>query len=292
MRYGNIFIIVMLFCGAAVGRSPALSGPDPTELLSAPVAKSMPVKDVAVQATAGAIKPDNTDEKAKSVSAEAGVSAGAEVPSAGAGATEPADSRTDSLAKQLWQDRITSISEQGASSSKDQLEKLLTQLRTVEISRPKAGENSTEPVTLTTEKTTKATPAVSGEGKVGGAASKISDAKTVDLTLMLVGQVCKNPSTVENSLDMAELLYIKGYLGEAAVFYKETLNRQKFTPGQKPWVLYQVGNCLRQTDPVSAMTAYRQLITDFPDSPWAAPAKAQEKALDWLQKEKPRELLK
>ncbi len=281
----------MLFCGMASGKSPALSGPDPTELLSAPAAKNMPAKGTAVE-TVAPTKSNNADEKTRLVLAEAGVSAVAAAPSAGAGATEPVDSRTDSLAKQLWQDRITSISEQSVSSSKDQLEKLLTQLRTVEISRPKAGENSAEPVTLTTAKTEKTAAAVSGDGKTGGAASKISDTKTADLMLMLLGQVCKNPSTVEDSLDMAELLYVKGYLGEAAVFYKETLNRQKFTPGQKPWVLYQVGNCLRRSDPAAAMAAYRQLITDFPDSPWTAPAKAQEKALDWLQKEKPRELLK
>ena len=203
-----------------------------------------------------------------------------------------------SLEWQLWQDRISILPEQENSPDKDRLEKLLMQLRSVEFSRPKTNEYSGEPVTLTTGQSIAGEPnqEKTQTRQSAAAAKNTSDANAADATLQLVRQVCQNPSVVEDSLELAELLYIKGYLKEAAVFYQETLNRQKLdkkiSPGQKPWILYQMGNCLRQTDPVSASKVYKQLIAEFPDSQWAAPARVQDKIIDWLQKEKPLDLLK
>jgi hypothetical protein len=295
MRYKNIFIVLILFCGTAAAQNPDMSGLDPTELLHSAVAKNVPVRDVAIQATAEATKPNSADEKAKPVSAEPAVSVGPNSQPVSPVASRLVGSQANSLARQLWQDRISSIPQQDFSADRDRLERLLMQLRSVGISRPQTGEYSAESLTVIIDKTPQRAepnqPAAQAHPSTA-AASKISDANTSDLVLLLIQQVCKNPSAVEDSFELAELLYIKGYLKEAAVFYQETLNRQKFVPGQKAWVLYQIGNCLRQTDPASALTAYKQLIAEFSDCPWAEPAKAQEKMLDWLQKEKPRELLK
>ena len=303
MRYRNIFIVLILFCGAAVGKNSDLSGPDPTELLrsrSGPVAKSVGTRDVAIRTATEAAKPGNTDAKVEPAPAEPAAS---DSPSLSSVGLLVQNGQANSLARQLWRDRISSIPQQDFSSERDRLERLLTQLRSVEISRPETGDYPAEPLAIVIDKTSLPSgmaepqraelsqPAAQVRPSTVGA-NKVPDANNSDLALLLIQQVCKNPSAVEDSFELAELLYIKGYLKEAAIFYQETLNRPKFGPGQKPWILYQIGNCLRWSDPASALTAYRQLIVEFSDCPWAEPAKAQERMLDWLQKEKPRELLK
>jgi hypothetical protein len=40
-----------------------------------------------------------------------------------------------------------------------------------------------------------------------------------------------------------------------------------------------------------AMRTYRQLIAEYPDSPWADLAKAQDKLVDWFHKDKPAALI-
>ena len=59
----------------------------------------------------------------------------------------------------------------------------------------------------------------------------------------------------------------------------------------RAWILFQIGNCLKDDDLAKAQEMYRQLITECPGSPWAEPAKAREKLIDWYLKEKPRTLI-
>jgi tetratricopeptide (TPR) repeat protein len=300
MKHKNILITLFLFCGTAAANAGSES-PDPTELLKMPAAlKSQNAQNISIPAKPVTAKLDNTNKTVKPAAANLAAGSGLNYTVS----TEPnlppvgpvaQNNQIARLKRQLWQENISLLPEQDNQPDRDQLEKLLLQLRSAEFHRVNTNEFTGEPVTITVGKSA-GTPDPNQAAKNRQSAKAASDANTADAMPALLRQACKNPSAVQDSLELAELLYIKGYLKEAAVFYQETLDRQKPdkqpSPGQKPWILYQLGNCLRQSDPASASKAYKQLITDFPDSQWTASAKVQGKIIDWLQKEKPADILK
>jgi hypothetical protein len=68
----------------------------------------------------------------------------------------------------------------------------------------------------------------------------------------------------------------------------------------RAWILFQLGNCLRDSDPSAgsgqalqaARNAYRRLIAEYPDSLWTDLAKARESLIDWYLKDDPLTLIK
>jgi tetratricopeptide (TPR) repeat protein len=105
----------------------------------------------------------------------------------------------------------------------------------------------------------------------------------------------QHPDQVDNPLDLGDVLFLSGHPKEAAVFYREALNRsssdQAGLAQDRAWILFQAGNCLRDDDPQMAMKMYRQLITEHPDSAWTDLAQTWDKLIDWHQKDKPRALI-
>ena len=59
-----------------------------------------------------------------------------------------------------------------------------------------------------------------------------------------------------------------------------------------PWLLFQVGNCQRHSDPAAARKAYQQLAREFPDCPWTPVAKMFDRLLRWHELNNPAEALK
>ena len=268
----SIFLVLIIFGTSVSGRT-VTDVPDPTELLTRNTEYKLQTQDSRPKTTDN--RQQTTENKGQKtddriVNAESLI----------VNRKEP-----KSPAALLWEQRISSIPQDGYSDWKTVLEKSVNQLRSVEISRPAKEGFSPEPIIIKTFKTFEKT-------EPNKAALTLPDANAGDSTAELVRKLCEKPSAVEDSFNTAELLYIKGYLKEASIFYRETLNRQKAVSKQKAWVLYQVGNCLRNSDPNSSLASYRQLVSEFPDSPWTAAAKAQERILDWMQKEKVKELLK
>ena len=126
---------------------------------------------------------------------------------------------------------------------------------------------------------------------------KLSYEPISDQTLQRVKVLSQHPDKVENPLQLAEILFLDGHLKEAAIFYQEALNRiskdssNLSCADDRAWILFQIGNCLRNDDVPAAMKAYRQLITEYPSAPWTEITKTLEKLIDWYQKDKPRELI-
>jgi tetratricopeptide (TPR) repeat protein len=116
-----------------------------------------------------------------------------------------------------------------------------------------------------------------------------------DRTLQMLGNITQDPNQLDNPFEMGEVMYFSGHLKEAAVFYQEALNRtdpEKTGAGRnRAWILFQLGNCLRDDDLTTAQKMYRQLIAEYPGSPWVDLAKAREKLIDWYLKDKPRTLI-
>ncbi len=105
----------------------------------------------------------------------------------------------------------------------------------------------------------------------------------------------RNPSRVRDPLETAELLFLSGRPGDAAPFYEEALRRT--SPGtatandDRAWILFQLGNCLRETDAAKAQNSYAKLLSEYPDSPWTEMARAGGRLLTWYQNVRPEQLV-
>lgn len=85
---------------------------------------------------------------------------------------------------------------------------------------------------------------------------------------------------------LADALYQSGQLAEACVLYRRALESVTDND-QRDWMLYQIGNCLRDTDPSAAREAYRKLLADSPKCPWAPLAESQDRLVEWKQANRP-----
>jgi len=114
-------------------------------------------------------------------------------------------------------------------------------------------------------------------------------------TLQIIADTLQQPDQLNNPFELGEVLFLSNHLRQAAVLYRQALNRiepsQTDLSDERAWILFQTGNCLRNIEPQAAMKMYSQLITEYPESPWTGPAKVRNKLLDWYQKDKPKSLL-
>jgi len=99
------------------------------------------------------------------------------------------------------------------------------------------------------------------------------------------------PSKVCDPLALADALYLAGRPKLAHGFYKKVMEGEK-APTTRAWVLFQLGNCTRSTQPALALGYYQQLASDHGDSHWRPVAEAMAGVLTWNVTYKPGELLK
>ncbi len=114
-------------------------------------------------------------------------------------------------------------------------------------------------------------------------------------TLQILKKLSQNPGNLNNPFELGETLFLSGYLKEAAIFYQEALERKSpddtGSARDRAWILFQIGNCLRNDDRPAAIRMYGQLITEYPNSPWKELAEARRTLLDWYLKEEPQKLI-
>jgi len=114
-------------------------------------------------------------------------------------------------------------------------------------------------------------------------------------TAEALNRVLADPNREGEPLELAELLYLTGRLSEATVLYGKALD---LTSGKEPaaredraWILLQLGNCLRDTDPTRAKDMYGKLIAEHADCPWVELAKAHSQLITWYEQVQPRQWL-
>jgi tetratricopeptide (TPR) repeat protein len=114
-------------------------------------------------------------------------------------------------------------------------------------------------------------------------------------TLQTIRSLSKKPGNLHNPFELGETLFLSGYLKEAAIFYQEALKRKSpddaGSTRDRAWILFQIGNCLRNDDQTEAIKMYGQLITEYPNSPWKELADARRTLLDWYLKDEPHKLI-
>jgi tetratricopeptide (TPR) repeat protein len=114
-------------------------------------------------------------------------------------------------------------------------------------------------------------------------------------TLQMLKGLTQHPEKLSSPLELGEVLFSSGHLTDAALFYREALKRidpnDANASGDRAWILFQIGNCLRNSDRSAASKMYGQLLTEYPQSPWAEMAKAEGKLIDWYVKDNPHTLM-
>jgi len=196
--------------------------------------------------------------------------------------------------RQLWQARISVPKDTNDVQSKSELQQIIKQISSIEFKKqelaPKpiivvATASKTEPNEITSDtQTSQEQPGPKTE-------SKPPYEPITEQTLQIFKNSSEHPEQLKNPFELAEVLFNSGCLSEAAKCYKEALNRM---PANEPdrfqdraWLLFQIGNCLQKADPQTAMQMYRQLITEYPGSPWTDSAEAKTKLIDWYLNDKP-----
>jgi len=117
-----------------------------------------------------------------------------------------------------------------------------------------------------------------------------------DHTLQIVEGQLKDPNQITSPFELAEILFRSGRIVPAGLCYKQALS---IIPTDDPnldtdraWILFQIGNCLKDEDPNTARESYAELIRTHPESPWTEIAKVRYGLIEWNQQEKPVELLR
>jgi hypothetical protein len=94
------------------------------------------------------------------------------------------------------------------------------------------------------------------------------------------------PADPAQAARLADTLFADGHLAPAYVVYQAALDRET-SESRAAWLVFQMANCKKLSDPELAGTLYRQLIAQYPKSRWAGPAKIQEKILQWQRVNEP-----
>ena len=96
---------------------------------------------------------------------------------------------------------------------------------------------------------------------------------------------------LDKSVRAADRLYAGGHYQSALVFYEIAL-RNETGAQMRAWLLYQTGNCHRHKNPDEAVAAYKKMIQEFPDCPWAPAAAMTSKLLQWHKVNQPQKFIK
>lgn len=209
----------------------------------------------------------------------------------------PASGKED-VKKLLWQENITPAKEQQEQVQKDELQYLIEQINSMQLSLPsqifepldgeeKATSNQPEKNVLQNENPKPIERTAN--------ANKMLYEPVTEPTIQKLRKMMEKPEEINSPYEIGNTLYSSNYIGEAAVFYKEALRRNKpddiSSSDDRAWLLFQTANSLQSADMLAAADMYKKLITEFPNSPWADIAKVQSNLITWYTQDKPDELL-
>ncbi len=200
--------------------------------------------------------------------------------------------------RQLWRAELSIAKGEKDKRTKDELKRMIEQIRSIEFKPGKqASETVLVPEVIQTAEPNETLPdtAVPKEQKTKEIKPKLPYEPISDQTLQILNDLSQHLDHLRNSFELGETLVLSGNLKEAAIFYQEALKRKSpddvGSARNRAWTLFQIGNCLRNDDPITAMKMYGQLITEYPNSPWKELAEARSKLLNWFLTDKPGELI-
>ncbi|MFC1781529.1 tol-pal system YbgF family protein [Planctomycetota bacterium] len=203
-----------------------------------------------------------------------------------------------SLIRDLRKEDISVLDNNNSSSVDYELQQLIEQIQSVELRAPEQISQSmgdSEAIILAELND------VSSDGDVleiieqEESDSELPYVPVALETLELLARIAESPDQVDNPFELGEILFLSRNLKQAAVFYREALERigpdEPDSASERAWILLQTGNCLRNDDMPLAADNYRQLITEYPDSIWSEYAETQVKVIDWFVSDEPYKII-
>jgi tetratricopeptide (TPR) repeat protein len=207
----------------------------------------------------------------------------------------------DILARRLWQNRISAPDPDEDAEIRSALRSLIQQVQSMTFEDSATTPTFSAPLESPVEPQR---PTVGTAPSVGTEPSQPLPAPTSATeppaslpadTLKQLEGLMQNPDQISNPLEMAELLFLSGRVAEAALFYEKALAQMPASDltnsEDRAWVLFQLGNCLRETDMGKARETYMKLIAQHPNSPWTELAKAHGRLITWYQSARPNQLI-
>ena len=210
----------------------------------------------------------------------------------------PASNQDENLTRRLWLSRITFPRVEEDEKNKKELQQIIDRIRSVKFepqeTTPQPFIVVEPPPPLEPQKLPNAKlPQETREKEIK---PKLPYEQVTNQTLKLLTDLSKHPDQLDNPFELAEVLFLSGHLKEAVPLYHEALNRkdpnQIALANDRAWIMFQTANCLRDDDPPAAAKMYKQLIADYPESPWTDLARAREQLIEWYLKDNPKTLTK
>lgn len=201
------------------------------------------------------------------------------------------------IKRQLWQADISINKGRKDTVAKDELERMIEQIRSIKLNAEEEKETFEHvivPEMIPIDDPDETLPDTKKQEKKR-VELKLPYEPITDQTLQILKNLSQHPGNLRNPFELGEILFLSGNLKEAVIFYKEALKKKSSDDAglarDRAWILFQMGNCLRNDDPPTARKMYGQLITEHPNSLWKELADARNKLLDWYQKDEPRKLI-
>ena len=201
--------------------------------------------------------------------------------------------------RQMWLAELDMAEGEKDKITKNELSRIIEQIRSVNFGlRKEALEPAIVPDVIPIDEPDEPNEAVSEDLKEQHKKEEdpgLPYGLVTNKTLQTIRNLSLNPGNLHNPFELGETLFLSGYLKEAAIFYQEALKRKSLDDAgsarDRAWVLFQIGNCLRNDEQTEAIKMYGQLITEYPNSPWKELADARRALLDWYLKDEPRKLI-
>jgi len=208
--------------------------------------------------------------------------------------TTPPDPNND-FRRQLWRAELSIAKGEKDKGTKNELKRLIEQIRSIKFEPEKEiFETIIIPEVVPIDEPNEAVSETKEQEKKE-IEPKLPYEPITEQTLQLLKNLSQHLDNLRNSFELGETLFLSGNLKEAAIFYREALKRKSpddiGSARDRAWTLFQIGNCLRNDDPTTAIKMYGQLIIEYPNSPWKELAEARSKLLDWYLTDKPGELI-
>jgi len=114
-----------------------------------------------------------------------------------------------------------------------------------------------------------------------------------DVTIKSIKDLMENPESFNSFFELGEILFESKRLEDAYIFYKLSLeSTDEEDKENRPWIIFQLANCLRNTDYSKAIQFYKILIDEFPHCEWAEFSKNQIELLTWYLNDDPKGLIR
>ncbi|MHC4395235.1 MAG: tetratricopeptide repeat protein [Planctomycetota bacterium] len=203
------------------------------------------------------------------------------------------------LKRQLWQANITIPKAPLNTTNKNELQDIIDQIRSVEFElKSKTAQpvivvepvHQTEPNEISSVTETPEETRQIKQTKQSQIQSELLYEPVSNETLQIIEDLLQHPEQLNNPFELAEVLFYSGHLKNAVACYRQALSRSN-SDENRPWILFQIANCLQSDDPTTAAKRYRQLITEHPGSAWTNLANAREQLILWYQQDDPKTLI-